>query len=286
MIHADPLHIGLSPCPNDTFIFYALLHDKVDSRVKFLPFMTDVEELNKKVLKGELPVSKVSFGMLGKYLDDYIVLNSGSAMGRGCGPLLVSKKKVSPEDMESLRIAIPGINTTAALLLKLFAPGAKNLIPMPFFEIPGSVLREEADCGVIIHETRFTYTSYGLHCIKDLGEWWESETGLPIPLGGIVAKRSLGQKLLLDIDRTIHESVSYSIKNPSQAQAFIKEHAQETSPEVIRNHIDLYVNEFTLNMGKEGKFALETLMKKATGLGIFKGCSPKAQNMVLQKKPL
>lgn len=282
-LNVDPLTIGFSPCPNDTFIFYALLHKKIQSDLDFLPFISDVEELNKKVLNAELPVSKVSFGILGKCLDDYVVLDSGCAMGRGCGPLLVSKNDISNKELKGLRIAIPGENTTAALLLKLFDPGAQNLIPMPFFEIPGAVSRGDADLGLIIHETRFTYPSFGLKCIKDLGKWWEAETGLPIPLGGIVAKRSLGSAILKKIDKAIFDSVTFSMKYPAQSLSFIKKHAQETSEEVIRRHIDLYVNDYTIKIDEKGILALRTLIRKGQERGMFKYLSCDKNHIVFQR---
>jgi len=261
--------LGLSSCPNDTFIFYALLHNKVSLQYKLSPLIADVEELNQKVLARSIDVTKVSFHVLGHVLDDYMLLRSGSAMGRGCGPLLLSKAPLDTHNFEKYRIAIPGKHTTAALLLKLFAPEVKELVPMNFALIAQAVAEGEVDGGIIIHETRFTYHDLGLTCIQDLGAWWEKKTGFPIPLGGIIAKRSLGIELLQAIDAALVTSIKSALENPEAVWDFVMKHAQEMSYEVMRNHIDLYVNEYTMDLGEEGIRAVEFLLEQGQEKGVF-----------------
>ena len=261
--------LGLSSCPNDTFIFYALLHNKVPLQYKLSPLMADVEELNQRVLARSIDVSKVSFHVLGHVLDDYMLLRSGSAMGRGCGPLLLARTPLDPRNFDKYRIAIPGEYTTAALLLKLFAPGVKELVPINFALIARAVARGEVDGGIIIHETRFTYHDLGLICIRDLGAWWEEKTGFPIPLGGIIAKRSLGIELLQAIDAALRMSIESAFENPEAVWDFVMEHAQEMSCEVMRKHIDLYVNQYTLDLGEEGIKAVEFLLEQGQKKGAF-----------------
>ena len=261
--------LGLSSCPNDTFIFYALLHGKVPLSCRPLPFMADVERLNQRVLDRSIDVSKVSYHVLGHVLDDYVLLNVGSALGRGCGPLVLAKRPIELQDLKRCRIAIPGEYTTAALLLRLFAPEAKRLIPMNFARIAQAIVSEEVDAGIVIHETRFTYRALGLICIQDLGTWWEEETGFPIPLGGVIARRRMGTGLLQEIENAIRDSIHAAIDNPDAAMAFVKRHAHEISCEVMKKHIDLYVNRYTLDLGKEGIRAVEFLLDLGQKKGIF-----------------
>ncbi len=263
------LDLGISPCPNDTFIFYALLHGKVDTPCRIVPHIFDVEELNNKVVEGELDASKVSYHLLGHVLESYVLLRSGSALGWGCGPLLVAKKEGACEGLERCAIAIPGRYTTAALLLRLYKPEASNLVPMFFAEIPRAVSTGEVDAGVIIHESRFTYMELGLHCIQDLGAWWEGKTGMPIPLGGIIARRSLDVSLLKDLDKAIHNSIKYAFEHRDETMEFVRAHAQETSQEVIDDHIALYVNEYSLDLGQKGTEAVEYLIDLGLQKGIF-----------------
>nr|HDM99993.1 1,4-dihydroxy-6-naphthoate synthase [Deltaproteobacteria bacterium] len=265
----EEISLGLSPCPNDTFVFYALLHNKVSLPYKISPLIADVEELNQRVLARSIDVSKVSFHVLGHVLDDYMILRSGGAMGRGCGPLLLAKAPLDTRNFEKYRIAIPGRYTTAALLLKLFAPGVKELVPMNFALIAKSVARGEVDGGIIIHETRFTYHDLGLICIQDLGAWWEKETGFPIPLGGIIARRSLGMELLRIIDAALKMSVKWAFENPDAVWGFVTKHAQEMSQEVMKRHIDLYVNRYTLDLGVDGIRAVEFLLEQGRKKGPF-----------------
>ncbi len=255
------ISLGLSPCPNDTFAFHHLLKE-----ADALPFtmrpviIEDVETLNQMALRRELDVTKVSFHTFGLVMDDYILLRSGSALGWGCGPMLLAKKPIGQEQLSESRIAIPGRYTTAALLLKLFLQGAPQLVTMNFADIPQAILNGAVDAGVIIHETRFTYSEKGLICLQDLGQWWEEETGLPIPLGGIIAKRSLGIERLREVNSAIKTSILAAWENPKGAYPFIKGLAQELDERVIKSHIDLYVTDYTLDIGKEGEGAVRFLM--------------------------
>lgn len=264
------LTLGFSPCPNDTFMFYPLVHRLVDTGgLAFLERLEDVETLNQLALKGELDVSKVSFHALGYIRDDYVLLRSGSALGRGCGPLLVACDRIDPAELRGKTIAIPGRYTTALLLLRLFDPEMNNFIIMPFNEIMDAVLSGNVDAGVIIHESRFTYRGFGLQKLLDLGEWWEGETGLPIPLGGIVARRSLGVENIAAVERALRAGVEYARSHPDEAAHFIREHAQEMSEEVCASHIGLYVNDFSVELGDEGEQAIDCLLKRAENSGII-----------------
>ncbi len=259
------ISLGYSPCPNDTFIFYALAHKKVRGGVEFSEILEDVETLNRMALRRELDVSKVSFNALCHLREDYCLLHSGSALGRGCGPLIVAKDRINIADLAGKTIAIPGKMTTAYLLLRLFDPGIRNVVEMPFDRIMNAVSLGNVDAGLIIHEGRFTYPKYGLLELVDLGEWWEGETGLPIPLGGIVAKRELGADVINGVDRMLKKSIAYAFANRSMTRRYIKKHAQELDDEVIDQHIGLYVNDYTLDMG-DGIDAVEVLMKRAEEL--------------------
>jgi len=265
------LSIGFSTCPNDTFIFYALVNNRIDTKgMKFRAILKDVEELNRLAIDGILDITKVSYHTVGYILDEYCLLHSGGALGRGCGPLLVARKRLSPLSLRNKKIAIPGVYTTAYLLLKLYEPGiARHVIAMPFFEIMSSVQKGDVDAGLIIHEGRFTYPSYGLKEIVDLGQWWEEVTGFPIPLGGIVAKRFLGKDRLLEIENLIIKSIDYAYSHPEEVMPYIKSHAQEMEEEVIKQHISLYVNEFSLNPGDNGIKSIEYLLKRAAEIGIL-----------------
>ena len=264
------LTLGFSPCPNDTFMFYPLVHGLVDtSGIAYRERLEDVETLNLLALKGELDVSKVSYHALGQIRDEYALLRSGSALGRGCGPLLVATGTIDPTDLAGKTIAVPGRYTTALLLLRLFDPRLTNFIVMPFNEVMDAVQSGNADAGVIIHESRFTYQGFGLHKLLDLGEWWEAETGLPIPLGGIVARRSLGSETINAIERALRAGVDYARNHPSEAAHYICEHAQEMSADVCAAHIDLYVNDFSADLGAEGVRAIQCLMERAEQAGII-----------------
>lgn len=264
------LSLGYSPCPNDTYIFYALVHGLIPlEQVCFSPpVLNDVETLNSWALQSKLDISKLSFHALGYVLDEYVVLSSGAALGRGCGPLLVTRPGMSLELSQST-IAIPGAYTTAALLLKLYKPEAVNLKVMRFEEIMPAVIEGKVDAGVIIHESRFTFQDLGLTAIQDLGEWWEDLSGLPIPLGCIAARRNLGEKVILEIDQAIRASLDWARKYPEKCMEYISKHAQEMQDNVLQEHISLYVNEFSLQIGDEGKEAVTELFRRGREAGIF-----------------
>jgi 1,4-dihydroxy-6-naphthoate synthase len=258
------LSLGYSPCPNDTFIFYALVHGLVSlADVKITERLEDVETLNALAVKNDLDLTKISYHALGHLRSDYALLRSGGALGRGCGPLVVAREPAAMTDLKGKRLAIPGKLTTANLLLQLYGEGYENPLILPFHEIMTAVARGEVDAGVIIHESRFTYAAHNLVQVLDLGAWWEAETGLPIPLGGILAKRSLGAELIGRIEAALRRSVEYAFSRPEEPRAYIRAHAQEMEDEVINRHIGLYVNEFSLDLGPEGVQAVETLLARA-----------------------
>ena len=268
------LSLGYSPCPNDTFIFFGLVHGKVCCEgLEFAERLEDVETLNNLALQNRLDLTKISYHAFGHLRDNYVLLRSGGALGRGCGPLVVARQNASMDQLRGRRIAIPGRLTTANLLLQLNSEGYENLLIMPFDQIISAVVQGHADAGVIIHESRFTYQQHGLKKILDLGQWWEEESGCPIPLGGILAKRSLGQETIARIDSALRRSVEYAFNNPQEAQQYIRQHAQEMDDEVVRSHIGLYVNDFSLDLGEEGIKAVKTLLSRAEKRGLIPSCS-------------
>ena len=269
------LSLGYSPCPNDTFIFYALVHGKIDAGgLQFKEILLDVETLNQMAVKGELDITKASYNAFGNLREDYCLLRSGGALGRGCGPLVVASKECEMKDLKGKTIAIPGELTTAYLLLQLYEPDFRsNVKVMPFHEIMGAVKEGKADAGLIIHESRFTYKSYGLKRVIDLGEWWEEETGLPIPLGCIIAKRSLGIELIEKLERLIRESVQYAKSRRDEPVKYIKEHSQELDDSVIDEHIKLYVNDYSIDIGDDGIRAVRKLLDMAEERGTIKKSS-------------
>lgn len=268
------LTLGFSPCPNDTFMFYPLVHNLVDTGgLSYRERLEDVETLNRLALDGVLDISKVSYHAFGHIRSEYALLRSGSALGRGCGPLLVAAGTTSLSELRVKTIAVPGQHTTALLLLKLFDPKLANFIVMPFNEIMDSVLKGNVDAGLIIHESRFTYQGFGLHKLLDLGEWWENETGLPIPLGGIVARRSLGVETIAAVERALRHGVEYARAHPEEAARYIGEHAHEMSPDVCASHIGLYVNDFSADLGNEGIEAISCLMQRAELAGLVEPSS-------------
>jgi len=273
------LTLGFSPCPNDTFIFHALVHGLVACPgFGFRERLADVETLNRLALEGALDVSKVSSHLLGFIREDYCLLRSGGALGRGCGPLVVSAKHAAMEELRGKRIAVPGRYTTAHLLLRLFDPALDSIVFLPFHEIMGAVRHGEVDAGVVIHESRFTYADYGLTKLLDLGEWWERDTGHPIPLGGIAARRSLGGAAIAVIDRALRASVAYAYAHPDAANGYIRAHSQEMSDEVCAAHIGLYVNDFSLDLGGEGEAAVTALVDRATAAGLV---PPSGKNLFI-----
>ncbi|WPV67375.1 MULTISPECIES: 1,4-dihydroxy-6-naphthoate synthase [unclassified Chitinophaga] len=258
------LTLGFSPCPNDTFIFDAMVNNKIDTKgLQFNTRLEDVETLNKWALEGKLDITKLSYGVLPKVLHQYELLNSGSALGRGCGPLLIAKKPIDKEKIKDCKIAIPGINTTANLLFSTAFPEAQNKEILVFSDIENAVLDGRVDAGVIIHENRFTYQQRGLVKIIDLGEYWESTTGSPIPLGGIVIRKSLPAALKQQVDQLIHDSLQESFKHYPTLSPFVTSHAQEMEESVMRQHIELYVNDFSLDLGEAGRAAVDRLMAAA-----------------------
>lgn len=263
------LELGFSPCPNDTFMFDALVRGVVsEPELTFTPVMEDVETLNRIVLANELPVSKVSFHLLGHVRERYGLLRSGAALGRGCGPIVVTRPGFRG-NLRDLRVAIPGDYTTAALLLRLFEPRIGVTVPMPFDRIVEAVVGGEVDAGVIIHESRFTYRAAGLDRLVDLGEWWEGETGSPIPLGGIVFRRDLPDGLPRRLERLIRESVVHARSHPAEPLPFIRRHAQEMDDQVCASHIALYVTDFSVDLGEEGVAAVERLFAMAEERGVI-----------------
>lgn len=266
-----PLSLGYSPCPNDTFIFFPLVHGKVDTDgLTFREILEDVETLNQMARESRLDITKASFHAFGHLRDDYCLLHSGGALGKGCGPLVVAREELDVPDLRDKTIAIPGALTTAYLLLQIFAPAIGEKIKiMPFNEIIGAVVRGEVDAGLIIHESRFTFEKAGLKKVIDLGDWWEKETGNPIPLGAILARRKLGPGLIEKIDRFIRSSVEYAFAHRDESLSYIKQHAQELQDDVINQHINLYVNEFSLEIGTEGERAVKELFRRAEERGIM-----------------
>jgi 1,4-dihydroxy-6-naphthoate synthase len=264
------LSIGFSPCPNDTYIFNGLVHNHIPVQGVALQraILADVETLNEWALSGRLDITKLSFHALGHVTADYVLLRSGSALGHGCGPLLVAGRPVERRRLAGLTVAIPGRYTTAAALLKMYAPGVENPVAMRFDDIMPAIVAGRVDCGVIIHESRFTYTGFGLKLVADLGAWWEKETGSAIPLGCIAAKRSLGRQKIATIDAAIRASIRWARAHPAQVD-YIRQHAQELDDEVMQEHIRLYVNSYTENIGAQGLAAVETFMSRGRQAGLL-----------------
>jgi 1,4-dihydroxy-6-naphthoate synthase len=259
--------LGFSPCPNDTFIFDALVNKKIDTGdFHFNVRLEDVETLNNLAKKESLDFTKISYGVLPLIIKNYLVMNSGSALGKGVGPLLISKKVVDFNDVEKYTIAIPGENTTAHLLFSLAFPNAKKKVFKRYDEIETSVLKSENVLGVIIHENRFTYMEKGLYKIVDLGNFWEEKTSLPIPLGGIAGRRNIDEKILMKVDALIKESMEYAFENYPLITDYVKVHSQEMEEQVMKKHIDLYVNNYSINLGREGRFAISKFMDIYQGI--------------------
>ena len=254
------IRLGLSPCPNDTFIFDALIHQKIDTEgLEFEFFFADIEQLNQWAFEGKLDVTKLSFNTFAKCISKYVLLDSGSALGRKCGPILIKKpsKILSPQS----NIAIPGEHTTANLLLGISNPEYINKFEVIFSEIENEILMGNFDAGLIIHENRFTYQQKGLVSEHDLGEFWHEKTGLPLPLGAIVVKRLLHSNLQNKVNRILKKSVEYAFENPESSLEFVRHHAQEMDLHIINEHINLYVNNYTISLGEEGRQAVQLLFK-------------------------
>lgn len=257
--------IGFSTCPNDTFIFDAMVHHKIDTEgLDWEVRLADVEQLNQWAFDNTLDITKLSYHALGYALKDYALLPSGSALGRGCGPLLIAKDAATLQRVKENsfdKIVIPGRYTTAYFLLRCAFPelNTDKITPLVFHQIEDAVLGGKADAGLIIHENRFTYQQRGLVKLMDLGQWWEEHTGLPIPLGGIAVNRRLPQDLQAKIQRVLYRSIQYAFAQPEAVMPYVRRHAQEMDEAVMKQHISLYVNDFTLNLGVEGKQAIEQL---------------------------
>ena len=276
------LTLGFSPCPNDTFIFDALIHHKIDTEgLEFEVFYDDVETLNQKAFRGELDITKLSYHAFAYVASQYVLLDAGSALGFGVGPLLISDFEISISDLErgkivnrnseivNPKIGIPGKYTTANFLLGLAFPEANNKVELVFSDIENAVLEGRVDVGLIIHENRFTYQDKGLKKIIDLGDFWEKKTGCAIPLGGIVANRNLPVDVQHKINRVLRKSVEYAFANPKSGLEFIRQHAQEMSEEVMYKHIELYVNKYSVDLGEEGRRAIKILFDTALEKGII-----------------
>ncbi len=266
------LTLGFSPCPNDCFMFDAIVNRRIDLEgLELTVSLADVEALNNSAFAGEADVTKLSYHAYAYCTGDYVLLDAGSALGRNCGPLLISKRAITQQEVASggIRIAIPGRFTTANFLLGLAFPEARDKTPLLFSEIESALLDERFDAGLIIHENRFTYADKGLKKIIDLGEYWEGETGAPIPLGGIVIKRSLPDDVKQRVNRVLRRSVEYAFAHRTASLDYVRAHAQEMSDEVMYKHIDLYVNEFSVDLGAEGRRAVELLFEKAAATGII-----------------
>lgn len=258
------LTLGFSPCPNDTFIFYGMVNQKIDTEgLAFEVFLEDVAALNQKAFDQALDITKLSYHAYAYVMQDYVLLNSGSALGNNCGPLLIAKDLLSPEVLAKSTVAIPGKYTTANFLFSLAYPAVKNKSTKLFSAIESSILANEVEAGVIIHENRFTYQDKGLVKIKDLGEYWEETYHKPIPLGGIAINRSLPLEVQQKVDRIMRRSVEYAFANRAATMPYVSAHSQEMEPNVMQQHIDLYVNQYTVDLGEEGKSAIHTLYKVA-----------------------
>jgi 1,4-dihydroxy-6-naphthoate synthase len=269
------LTLGFSTCPNDTFIFDAMVNGRIDTEgLRFELLMADVEELNRLAFKSSIDITKVSYHAFAYLSKAYQLLTAGSALGFGNGPLLISKHKIYPDELAGLKIAIPGKYTTANLLLSLAYPSLTQKTEYLFSDIEEVILSGEADAGVIIHENRFTYQSRGLRKIVDLGAQWEVQTGLPIPLGGIIVKRELPRVIRLKVNRVLRRSVAYALENPNDSLPFVRQHAQAMDEEVMRNHILLYVNDFSVDLGEKGREAITKLYERGAGNQLFPPLQP------------
>ena len=271
------LTLGFSPCPNDTFIFDAMVNGKIDTRgLEFDYVLEDVETLNNWAAQGKLDITKISYNTFIHQVHQYALLHSGSALGKGVGPLLVAKNVPDNAGINNLKIAIPGFHTTANLLLTLAYPHATNKTELLFSEIENAVLDGRFDAGLIIHESRFTYQAKGLEKIIDLGDWWEHTTQAAIPLGGIVMRRSYDTELCATVDAILKESLAYSWSRYPNLSPFITLNSQEMGKDVMRKHINLYVNEYTTDLGENGREAINTLFQKAKDAGLIKGELPES----------
>jgi 1,4-dihydroxy-6-naphthoate synthase len=263
------LTLGFSPCPNDTFIFDAMVNNKIDTKgITFDYVMEDVATLNKWAEEGKLDITKLSYSTFLHTVQQYALLHSGSALGKGVGPLLIAKEELDLKNIADFKIAIPGFNTTANLLLSIAYPQAKNKTQLVFSEIEQAVIDGKYDAGLIIHESRFTYAQKRLVKLMDMGDWWENFANAPIPLGGIVLRRSFDKELSATIDSIIKESLAYSWASYPTLSQFVKDNAQEMEESVMRQHIELYVNNYSTDLGEEGRQAIELLFEQSKKAGL------------------
>jgi 5,8-dihydroxy-2-naphthoate synthase len=258
------LSFGFTPCPNDAFAFHALVHGLVPAQFEVEPVLLDIEELNRRAGRGELQLTKLSFGATAAAGDRYCLLRSGAALGRGVGPLVIAREPGSLEEAAEGRIAVPGRETTAFLLLRLAAPALGDVVELRYDRILDAVVVGEADAGLIIHESRFTYGEHGLVAVADLGEWWEGETGLPVPLAGIFSRRDLEPALVEEAEAAIRASVEYASAHPEASRDYVRSLSNEMSDEVCAAHIALYVNEHSVDIGDDGRAAIDRLLGRAT----------------------
>ncbi|MDN3296267.1 1,4-dihydroxy-6-naphthoate synthase [Streptomyces ficellus] len=273
------LRIAYSPCPNDTFVFDAWAHGRVPGAPELEVTFADIDVTNGMAERGELDVLKVSYAVLPYVLDEYALLPCGGALGRGCGPLVLTREEDT--DLNGKTVAVPSERSTAYLLFRLWAAetvpgGVGEVVVMPFHEIMPAVRDGKVDAGLVIHEARFTYQHYGLHCLADMGQHWESTTGLPIPLGAIIAKRSLGEATLKLLAESARASVRMAWDDPEASRPYVRAHAQEMDPAVADQHIGLYVNEFTADLGEDGYAAVRGLLTRAAAEGLVPPLSPDA----------
>jgi len=267
---SNKLSIGFSPCPNDTFIFDAMIHQKIDTEgLDFDVYLGDVEDLNQKAFNHDLDITKISYHAYGYLTNEYLLLNSGSALGKNCGPILVQSSKVESVKLSEAKIAIPGKYTTANFLLSIAHPEVTNKVEMLFSDIENAVLNDKVDAGLIIHENRFTYQDKGLKKIVDLGEFWENTTGSLIPLGGIIIKRDLSEEVVKKVNRILRKSIEYAFENPDSPISYMTENAQEMDKDVMMQHVNLYVNKYSIDLGKEGKDSISQMFNLAQQKGII-----------------
>ncbi|MEU1816551.1 1,4-dihydroxy-6-naphthoate synthase [Streptomyces roseifaciens] len=278
---SEPLKIAYSPCPNDTFVFDAWAHGRVPGAPALDVTFADIDVTNGMAERGEFDVLKVSYAVLPWVLDEYALLPAGGALGRGCGPLVLTREAGSPASLAGRTVAVPSERSTAYLLFRLWAAaevpgGVGEVVVLPFHEIMPAVRDGKVDAGLVIHEARFTYGNYGLHCLADMGEHWENTTGLPIPLGAIIAKRSLGAERLRELAEAARTSVRMAWDDPEASRPYVLEHAQEMDPKVADQHIGLYVNEFTAGLGENGYAAVRGLLTRAAAEGLVPPLGPDA----------
>ncbi|GHC71545.1 1,4-dihydroxy-6-naphthoate synthase [Streptomyces cinnamoneus] len=278
---SKPLRIAYSPCPNDTFVFDAWAHGRVPGAPALDVTFADIDVTNGMAERGEFDVLKVSYAVLPWVLDEYALLPCGGALGRGCGPLVLTKEAAEPAGLAGKTVAVPSERSTAYLLFRLWAAtevpgGVGEVVVLPFHEIMPAVRDGKVDAGLVIHEARFTYRDYGLTCLADMGEHWEDTTGLPIPLGAIIAKRSLGAPALRQLAEAARTSVRMAWDDPTASLPYVLEHAQEMDPAVADQHIGLYVNEFTAGLGEAGYAAVRGLLTRAAAEGLVPPLGPDA----------